>query len=167
MRSDERVAGAALANPVLISILLIGGILGITGTRAEPTSPEHREVAARERAFTDGLHLPEVLNDRLEEAGLGWTHFPATPVTAISIKCGFPVFRAASTASLILRCEPTKVDSTPIDLASDWKSTFGWQISIARKPCSFALYCGWLSMKFFRIPYSRLFKTTKTTGTSS
>jgi len=32
MRSNDACRGAALANPVLISILLIGGILGITAT---------------------------------------------------------------------------------------------------------------------------------------
>jgi hypothetical protein len=60
---------------------------------------------------------------------------PPIPFTGISINCGFPALIAASTAPLISRCELTTVDSTPIDFANDGKSTFGWQRSIARKPC--------------------------------
>jgi hypothetical protein len=50
---------------------------------------------------------------------------PATPATGISIKRDFPDLVAASTASLISRYDLTRVASTPIDLAKDWKSTRG------------------------------------------
>jgi hypothetical protein len=63
-------------------------------------------------------------------------------VTGISISCDFPEAMAASTFPLISAFDVTFCVVTPSDLARYWKLTCGSQISNARKPYFWALYCG-------------------------